>query len=386
MTTDTPGTELALRTEPTDTDSWIPVIAPVGHLAERIADTEFVPRGLRGSAAAVAAAILYGREVGLPPMTALNMTHVVEGKPGLSAEGMRALVYAAGHELEFIETTGAVCRMRGRRRGQEGWTELAWTLDMARAAGLLGKTNWKNYPRALLQARCTTELCRMLFPDVIHGFRSVEELEDMGGEDGDTAPPAAIEGPKTKVSRKRATPKRAGSPPTPAEPRSESAPPVLGPPLPGEPGYDTPPAADVPDESPPPTGEGDSGTLEGASAETPVPAPEEPSEDVAEGEIVEDPPTVGEAAEQVLETAASPRPMSKAQGRMQHGQFHALSVEDRDERLHITSVIVGREVTSSSDLTHDEASILIDTLGRAKDYNALNMILEAVEQERAETP
>ena len=49
------------------------------------------------------------------------------------------------------------------------------------------------------------ELARLLFPDVIHGFRSVEEMEDMGPDtsplsDGMPTPPT-----KSRVSRKRTT-------------------------------------------------------------------------------------------------------------------------------------------------------------------------------------
>lgn len=101
----------------TDTDSWTNVFADVVELARGIADTEFVPRGLRGSIPATTAAILYGREVGLPPMTSLNNTHVIEGRPSLAAEVMRAMVIAAGHEIEVLESTGSVFRIRAKRRG-----------------------------------------------------------------------------------------------------------------------------------------------------------------------------------------------------------------------------------------------------------------------------
>lgn len=384
-----PTTEVATA----DTDSWLNVMSDVVRLAAHIADTEFVPRGLRGSAPATAAAILYGREVGLPPMTALNMTYVVEGKPAISAEAMRALVLAAGHELEFVESTGAVCRMRARRRGSETWTELAWTLDMARAAGLLGKAVWKSYPRALLAARCSTELCRMVFPDVIHGFRSLEELEDMGTEDGDTGPVAALSGATTKVSRQRKTPAAKKGAPPPAEPRPD-APALTGPPLPGEPGYDvTPGDGSV-------SGSDDEPEAARETLEDPDTAP---AEDVVEAEIVADtsdtsgeegaPDIAGSVSEPATsspeaheEHPESPRPMSAAQRRMLMSQFKGLEIEDRDERLRITATIINRDLSSSNELSHHDAGVVIDTLGRARDYNSLLPLLEAIEKEREEHP
>jgi hypothetical protein len=70
-----PEREVARR----DTDSWSQMAGPIFKRAAESANTEFVPRGLRGKAPAAAAAMLYGRAVGLPPMTALNGTHVIDG-------------------------------------------------------------------------------------------------------------------------------------------------------------------------------------------------------------------------------------------------------------------------------------------------------------------
>src|SRR6266540_5496638 len=257
-----------------DTDSWISVVGNVAALAEKIAGTEFVPRNLRNSVPAVAAAILYGREVGLPPMTALTQTHVIEGRPSMSAEAMRALIIAGGHELAFEESTGAVCRMRARRRDSEHWTTLAWSLDMARAAGLLGKDNWKHYPRAMLVARCTADLARMVFPDVIHGFRALEETEDMASGD---SPAVQLAGPKTTV--KRSSRRAAAALPAPeATPRPSGAtgaavaPPatVQGPPLPGEDGYEDIGRVVTPPEEPAAEGAADSeGVVEGVTDDGP---------------------------------------------------------------------------------------------------------------------
>lgn len=170
--------ELTPYTHTDAVDSWVEVIRPVTILAQQIADTDFVPRALRGNAPAVAAVILHGRELGMGPMTALSQTHVIDGKPAISAEGQRALVVGAGHEIEFTELSDAVATCRGRRAGSDRWLAVTWTLDRARAAGLLGRSSgWKNYPRAMLAARASAELCRLVFADVLHGTAATEELE-----------------------------------------------------------------------------------------------------------------------------------------------------------------------------------------------------------------
>jgi len=148
-------------------------------LATQISDTDFVPKAFRRKPEAVMAALLTGRELGLGPMTALQRIHVIEGKAGLDAQGMRAQVLAAGHDLWIVESTPEKCVAAGRRRGSEHVQEVTWTIQEARAAGLAGKGNWKSYPRQMLQARATAELCRLIAPDALGGLAySSEELAD----------------------------------------------------------------------------------------------------------------------------------------------------------------------------------------------------------------
>lgn len=240
----TPSTTLATRADLRNsaTDSWTDVLIHVGHLAERIADTDFVPKGMRRNAPAVAAAILHGREVGFGPMTALAQTHVIEGRVSISAEAMRALVLQHGHHIRIGEMSGGSCTIAGRRAGDDHWVTVTWTLEDARRAGLATKNVWKSYPRQMLLARATTELLRAVFPDVIHGLMSTEELDELV-----TAPSeaqASISGPEkpktSTVSRKRAQARQ-----------NEVSGPVEAPTTPGPDGVgvDAPPTVD-PDPTP----------------------------------------------------------------------------------------------------------------------------------------
>src|SRR5262249_15125593 len=94
-----PGDELELGPR-----GWSARRRAAAALAGHAGDPEFVPVGLRGNRPAIAAAILYGAEVGLEPMQALAKVAVIKGRPSLSAEAQRALVYRAGHELWFDES------------------------------------------------------------------------------------------------------------------------------------------------------------------------------------------------------------------------------------------------------------------------------------------
>lgn len=352
----TPGTVVSTRTPPPSevsldayrTDSWVEVAGPIFRLAAQIADTEFVPKALQGNAPAVAAVILHGRELGLGPMTALAHTHVIEGRTSISAEGQRAQVLAAGHELEFTESTGSVCVVRGRRKGVETWTQVTWTVDMARAANLLNKSNWRGYPRRMLQARASAELCQMIFPDVLSGLSATEELED--DLEGDRV--IDTKQPTTKIARKGTA--KAALPPPPNDP----TPPNQGagdlavpaPAMPALPGESEPPSTQPRGGGPRPEGGPLAGSGGPASvASSPPSGPPIPTPEPRSARAV--------AAEAMI---------TDSQKRMIMPLWTQLGLDpgDHETRIAYTSVLIDRTVKSTNDLRKVEASGLINTLSR----------------------
>ena len=93
-------------------------LAPTAwQLANRVAGTEFVPAALKGKPEAVLACILAGHEAGISPMQSLSKIHVIQGRPAMAAELMRALVLQHGHEIWIEESTTTRVTMGGRRAG-----------------------------------------------------------------------------------------------------------------------------------------------------------------------------------------------------------------------------------------------------------------------------
>jgi hypothetical protein len=234
-----------IDTRRTGPGAVIDLVGDYWQLAERISATEFVPKSLRNRPEAVLAALLSGAERGLGPMESLRSVHVIEGRPGLYAEAMRALVLAAGHEFEIVETTATRAAVMGRRAGAERWSpQFIWTLDRARRARLASKPTWQMYPESMLLARATTDCCRAVFADVIAGLASVEELEDL------TAPePATTRRQPTRrqPARRRTTPTIASAPTAPA---TESPPQTPQPPTPAATDLGGIPGADQPSWAP----------------------------------------------------------------------------------------------------------------------------------------
>lgn len=174
-------------------------IVPVNYemmwkVSQRVTNTPFVPKALQGKPEAVLACILYGAEMGIGPMQSLNSIHVIEGRAAMSPELMRAMVARHGHRIDVIENSNTACEMKGVRNDTGSSATVRWTMEDAKLAGLAGKNNWKTYPRAMLMARCTSELCRILFPDIIAGLSyTPEEIASIEGvEADDLLPPKMI--------------------------------------------------------------------------------------------------------------------------------------------------------------------------------------------------
>lgn len=166
-------------TGPADLTLFSQELDAVARSAEILARTSFVPKPFQGKPAEIAAAMMAGREWGVPPMTALSVIHVIEGRPTMSANALRGLAMAKGVVFELISASDTLVRMRARPPGQETWTEAEWPIERARLMGLTNKSNWQKMPQAMLIARATSELCRLVAANILMGLPySTEEMRD----------------------------------------------------------------------------------------------------------------------------------------------------------------------------------------------------------------
>lgn len=180
-------------------------------IAQSLARTSFVPKEMQNRPELVTAAILTGQELGLEPMASLRSIDIIQGVPAMRANTMRGLVQAAGHEVwvdEDSSETRAI--VYGRRKGSDIVQRSVWTMDRARNLGLAGRDNYRKQPGAMLVARGTAEVCRLVAADVLLGMPyAVEELDE-----GEQSPPKTPAKPGTrKRTAQRKPVKPAEAPP-----------------------------------------------------------------------------------------------------------------------------------------------------------------------------
>ena len=156
-------------------------LTEVTDLAERLSKSSLLPKSMQGKMPDVLVTILAGQEMGLSPMASLRNFHVVEGRPILSADGMVALVLGSGKAAYFRRSAESETSVTYEtlRLGDDKARTCTWTAEMIKKAGLNTKDNHRLFGRQMLAARAKAELARDVYPDVLAGVYTSEEIPDV---------------------------------------------------------------------------------------------------------------------------------------------------------------------------------------------------------------
>lgn len=176
------------KKEPQQSLALIPTTADeVVTVVKMLAKSALVPEFFRNSKnpeADLYFTISYGMDMGFSPTQSLRAINVIQGKPGLYADAMVALVMGSGKAKYFrvAESTPEKVTYETCRTGQTKIARKTFTLNDAVRAGISKGSGWTKYPQHMLEARAKSWLARDCYPDVLHGVYSSEELQDLEPE------------------------------------------------------------------------------------------------------------------------------------------------------------------------------------------------------------
>jgi len=111
---------------------------------------------------------------GLHPAKAVQEYHIINGRPSLKADAMLGRFQRAGGSIRFTVLTDAKVEAVFSHP-QGGTVTIDWTMERARQAGL-ATAMWSKYPRQMLRARVVSEGVRSIFPGVLGGAYTPEEV------------------------------------------------------------------------------------------------------------------------------------------------------------------------------------------------------------------
>jgi hypothetical protein len=111
------------------------------------------------------------------PGTVAAEYHIIQGRASLKSDAMLARFQNAGGKVEWHEHTNEIVSATFSHP-LGGSLRIDWDMARAREAGLGGKDNWAKYPRQMLRARVISEGVRAVFPGVLQGMYTPEEVQD----------------------------------------------------------------------------------------------------------------------------------------------------------------------------------------------------------------
>lgn len=150
-------------------------LADLEKMAETVAGSGLF--GVKTKQQAFALMILAQAE-GIHPAIAARDYNIIDGKTALRADAMLARFQAAGGKIKWHTLTDVRACATLSHAPTDGLLKLDWTMKMARRAGLADNEYWVRYPRAMLRSRVISEGIRGVYPAVIVGVYTVDELRD----------------------------------------------------------------------------------------------------------------------------------------------------------------------------------------------------------------
>lgn len=169
---------------------------------------------------AVSIAIMFGAELGLPPMAALRSMAVINGRPALYGDGLVSVIRRSGKaayiRMGYDEKAKAgFCEAKRMDTGEE--LRVEFSEADARQAGLWSDqpkvrrngrngpyetdndSPWYRHPKRMMQWRATGFCLRNLFADVLAGVLTDDEAREASGgyvdyEDVEPAPAVSAPG------------------------------------------------------------------------------------------------------------------------------------------------------------------------------------------------
>lgn len=179
-------------------------------LAQLMHRSGLAPKGL-GSPEAIAAAAIYGQGIGMTFNQAILSVAVIQGRPTLWGDGMLGLcrnspVFDNERFKEYFEGAGddlvAVCECA---RVGCPVSRSEFSVADAKRAGLWSKGGpWAQYPKRMLKARARAFALRDTFSDVLCGFYSREEMQDVVDVEAEVVRPAPAPTPAPEASQSEA--------------------------------------------------------------------------------------------------------------------------------------------------------------------------------------
>lgn len=159
--------------------------------ADMLSKTSIIPQQYRGRTGECLIAIDMGNRIGISPIVVMQYSQVVQGNFTWKGSACKALIDGCG---KFVDSRYVIVGQQGepswgcylsavRRRTGETVNGPVVTWKMATDEGWVNKngSKWKTMPDLMLRYRAAAFFARTECPEVLMGFQTCEEVQDVRG-------------------------------------------------------------------------------------------------------------------------------------------------------------------------------------------------------------
>lgn len=192
LTTQQENTDLIPQTPPTQNLLQnTKALAMINRLADRYANSSMVPDTYKGKPDNCFVALELASRMDVSPVLVMQNLYIVQGKPSWAGQACKALIDGSGKftDSEYVmignpadDSWGCYLQAVNVKTGKliRGSTI---TIKMAKDEGWYNKngSKWKTMPEQMLKYRSAAFFARTECPEVLMGFQTAEETQDVRG-------------------------------------------------------------------------------------------------------------------------------------------------------------------------------------------------------------
>jgi hypothetical protein len=170
-----------------------PLMTKMWKVADMLCRSDIVPQSYRGKTADCLIAIDMANRMNISPLMVMGASQIVKGNFSWKGQACKALIDGCGRfeNSEYImfgeqgtPEWGCYLQALNKRTGKliKG-TAVTW--QMALSEGWVQKdgSKWKTMPEQMMKYRAAAFFARTECPEVLMGYQTVEEVQDVKGSD-----------------------------------------------------------------------------------------------------------------------------------------------------------------------------------------------------------
>jgi|TARA_Y100000310_G_scaffold84459_1_gene81320 hypothetical protein len=134
-------------------------------MCQKFAQSGALPSTINNASKAIVV-VQTGLEMGLAPMQSINSLYLINGRVGVEGKVYLQKMMEAGVQIEWHERTDEKASATFKYKDRPEYKIEFTTQDFT---SLLGKDNWKKWPRNMLMWKVVEDAGRFYCPEVLHG-------------------------------------------------------------------------------------------------------------------------------------------------------------------------------------------------------------------------